>query len=1044
MKFKSDIEVQAGLRDSSGALGASGQILSSTNGNVSWVASTVNTVARDVQNEVKAGVAINKGQAVYVTGADGTNIIVGLASNTSEATSSKTLGLLNATVAINGFADVVQIGRLAGLNTIGATVGDPVWLGTNGNLIYGLTNKPYAPAHLVFIGVVTRVNANNGEIFITVQNGFELNEIHDVDLKTTVPINGDILGYNGTLWVNKTIAGWLGYTPANASGTTNYVSKFTGSTTLGNSQIFDNGTNVGIGTSSPISLLHINTATTNPNALTVGNNNNGAIYGCTTSGNPIIGAFSGDLPIQFGYFSGGFNTSFTERMRIASSGNVLIGTTADLGYKLTVAGNGNSFNVITAGAGIDLYSTGNFAPHYQSDFSWYTGVPGAGTFRARLDANGNFGIGTASPSQKLEVNGTILSTDGSFGTLALGAISTRIEGNAATREMKFYTYNSEKMIIDGLGNVGIGTTLPGNKLQISDADSSDQLLRLSVQYNTIRSLRGGINWHDGGNTTGQISTEYDGTMVSMTFGSLYSSGYNSNTLMTIRGNGNVGIGTSSPVNKLEVNGRTLVNELQYTKAINISSTNLNDYTFAGFYNGESMTNAPNSGWFWVTVERYSGDDGWAHQTATSFGAGNTANEVYTRTKTGGTWTPWKTLTTSSDISGTTNYVSKFTGANSLGNSLIYDNGTNVGIGTTSSGVRFVNAGGPLASNPILGSGTVGSQALISENGLYGQYSGVSGSGDVWHQVQRNDGNTTPYNLLLQPSGGNVGIGTSSPTKRLDVVSSTNDSFDAIVVRPLNQTQTLNIGWQGISASLNFIVNAGASERMRITNTGNTGINTSIPETKLQIEDVTKVLTNNVAGVAQGTLSLASTDAQAANIGTSLLFGGNFITGNQTRIAYAAITGRKANGSSGNADGYLSFLTWRSTGLTEAMRITPAGYLGIGTTSPGAKLHVVGDTYVQSGALFTDTIGSYSTGSVTLWPSTKFIVPSESVGIGTTTPASSAALDITSTTQGFLPPRMDGTSRDNITSPAEGLIIWNTDIRTIEVFDGTNWQRVAFV
>jgi hypothetical protein len=214
MKFKSDIEVQAGLKDSSGSNGSSGQVLSSNGTTVSWV-NAGGGVASDVQNLVKAGVAINKGQAVYVTSADGTNIIVGLASNTTEATSSKTLGLLDATVAINGMANVVQIGRLEGLNTLAATVGDPVWLGANGNLIYGLINKPYAPLHLVFIGVVTRVNANNGEIFVNVQNGFELNEIHDVDLKTNVPINGDILGYNGTLWVNKTIAGWLGYTPAN-------------------------------------------------------------------------------------------------------------------------------------------------------------------------------------------------------------------------------------------------------------------------------------------------------------------------------------------------------------------------------------------------------------------------------------------------------------------------------------------------------------------------------------------------------------------------------------------------------------------------------------------------------------------------------------------------------------------------------------------------------------------------------------------------------------------------------------------------------------
>ena len=176
-----------------------------------------------LKHQVKAGVAINKGQAVYVTSADGTNMTVGLASNTAEVTSSKTMGLLNATVAANGFADVITEGLLAGLNTIGANAGDPVWLGTNGNLIYGLANKPYAPNHLVFIGIVTRVNANNGEIFVKAQNGFELDELHDVDLKTTAKVNGHLLGYNGSLWVNKTIAEWLGYTPYNASNPVGYT-----------------------------------------------------------------------------------------------------------------------------------------------------------------------------------------------------------------------------------------------------------------------------------------------------------------------------------------------------------------------------------------------------------------------------------------------------------------------------------------------------------------------------------------------------------------------------------------------------------------------------------------------------------------------------------------------------------------------------------------------------------------------------------------------------------------------------------------------------
>jgi hypothetical protein len=94
---------------------------------------------------------------------------------------------------------------LAGLNTNSANVGDPVWLGVNGDLIYGLANKPYAPAHLVFVGIVTRKNTNNGEIFVKPQNGFELKEIHDVDLISNAPVNNDVLTYDSatSLWKNK-------------------------------------------------------------------------------------------------------------------------------------------------------------------------------------------------------------------------------------------------------------------------------------------------------------------------------------------------------------------------------------------------------------------------------------------------------------------------------------------------------------------------------------------------------------------------------------------------------------------------------------------------------------------------------------------------------------------------------------------------------------------------------------------------------------------------------------------------------------------------
>ena len=89
-------------------------------------------------------------------------------------------------------------------------------------------------------------------------------------------------------------------------------------------------------------------------------------------------------------------------------------------------------------------------------------------------------------------------------------------------------------------------------------------------------------------------------------------------------------------------------------------------------------------------------------------------------------------------------------------------GTNLGIGTASPGVRLTTVTQTPSSGPTLGSGTVGGQALLASNGLYGQYSGVSNNGDVWHQVQRNNANTAVYNMIFQPSGGLVGIGTIAP------------------------------------------------------------------------------------------------------------------------------------------------------------------------------------------------------------------------------------------------------------------------------------------
>jgi len=175
-------------------------------GTTAWASLAYSTSdsAYNLYTDVKngSGSSIAKGTPVYVSSANGTNMLISVSTNANEAGSSKTLGLLTQTLANNGIGRVTTQGLLSGLDTSAATAGDPVWLGVNGALIYGAANKPVAPAHMVFIGIVTRAHATNGEIFVRVQNGFEIDELHDVLI--TSKTNGDLLKYDSAsgLWKN--------------------------------------------------------------------------------------------------------------------------------------------------------------------------------------------------------------------------------------------------------------------------------------------------------------------------------------------------------------------------------------------------------------------------------------------------------------------------------------------------------------------------------------------------------------------------------------------------------------------------------------------------------------------------------------------------------------------------------------------------------------------------------------------------------------------------------------------------------------------------
>jgi hypothetical protein len=154
----------------------------------------------------KSGGALAIGDAVYISGAQGQRIAVAKASNSSETTSAGTIGIIAVGGDNNSECYVQYHGVLAGVSTTGLTEGDPIFLGATAGT--WTTTQPIAPAHMVVLGFVQRVNGSSGEIYIDVNNFQELDECSDVLLPDSANI-GDaaVLAYDSanSVWVNYTL-----------------------------------------------------------------------------------------------------------------------------------------------------------------------------------------------------------------------------------------------------------------------------------------------------------------------------------------------------------------------------------------------------------------------------------------------------------------------------------------------------------------------------------------------------------------------------------------------------------------------------------------------------------------------------------------------------------------------------------------------------------------------------------------------------------------------------------------------------------------------
>jgi hypothetical protein len=155
-----------------------------------------------------ASVSITKGQVVYAFGGTGDRMTVKLANNSTDATSARTVGVVfSASIGANQKGIIILQGLIDGLSILGSPFvdGDSVYLGsTNGSIT---RTKQYAPNHLVYIGTVTTASAGSaGRMYVKIQNGYEMDELHDVSAQT--PANKDGLFYNTTtsLWESRQVA----------------------------------------------------------------------------------------------------------------------------------------------------------------------------------------------------------------------------------------------------------------------------------------------------------------------------------------------------------------------------------------------------------------------------------------------------------------------------------------------------------------------------------------------------------------------------------------------------------------------------------------------------------------------------------------------------------------------------------------------------------------------------------------------------------------------------------------------------------------------
>jgi len=150
------------------------------------------------------GATLTKGTIVYINGGQGNLPTITKANASADATSAQTFGWVRNDITNNNNGYVIVAGKLSDLNTNGLGTGTQLYLSGTTSGAY-TTTKPQAPIHLVYVGVVVRDHPTQGIIEVKIQNGYEVDELHDVQIASIA--NNQVLQYESStqLWKNKSL-----------------------------------------------------------------------------------------------------------------------------------------------------------------------------------------------------------------------------------------------------------------------------------------------------------------------------------------------------------------------------------------------------------------------------------------------------------------------------------------------------------------------------------------------------------------------------------------------------------------------------------------------------------------------------------------------------------------------------------------------------------------------------------------------------------------------------------------------------------------------